>query len=216
MNYLILDIETVPREHLPEPLEIEIQRRVQLRLEKTVDNQEDLESLIRSTSPFFGRVLCIGLRWYNDDQQNTRDKVICEATEEETLNRFFQIINHENTRLVKFVHYNGLGFDIPFLIIRAAHYDIPITNKRFRNLRRFSFESHIDLMMFLANWNTYQAVSLEVACQSFGIPSPKEGEVTGESVADAFRAGNIQAVEDYVMRDVEATFQLFRKLKPYF
>ena len=116
---------------------------------------------------------------------------------------------------MRFVHYNGMGFDIPFLILRAAHYGIIIRNKRFKNLRRFTWDNHVDLMMFVANWSNYNAVSLDVVCQSFGIPSPKEGEVKGNTVAKAFAEGNQEAVNEYVMRDIEATFALFMKLKPY-
>ena len=70
-------------------------------------------------------------------------------------------------------------------------------------------------MMFLCNWNSYNAVSMDIACRSFGIPSPKVGEITGNMVAKAYSDGNISGVEDYVMRDVEATHQLYNKLKQY-
>ena len=56
---------------------------------------------------------------------------------------------------------------------------------------------------------------MDIACRSFGIPSPKEGDVKGDPVAKAFEEGNIEAVNEYVMRDVEATHQLFEKLKQY-
>ena len=56
---------------------------------------------------------------------------------------------------------------------------------------------------------------MDIACRSFGVPSPKEGEVTGDTVAKAFEYGNIKAVNDYVMRDVEAILQLFEKLQKY-
>ena len=56
---------------------------------------------------------------------------------------------------------------------------------------------------------------MDIAYRSFGITSPKAGEVTGETVAKAYEEGNIAAVEEYVMRDVEATHQLFEKLRQY-
>ena len=56
---------------------------------------------------------------------------------------------------------------------------------------------------------------MDIACRSFGIPSPKEGDVKGNTVTKAFEGGNIEAVNEYVMRDVEATHQLFEKLKQY-
>ena len=48
-----------------------------------------------------------------------------------------------------------------------------------------------------------------------GSPSPKKEEVKGDTVAKAFEEGNISAVEEYVMRDVEATHQLFIKIEQY-
>ena len=56
---------------------------------------------------------------------------------------------------------------------------------------------------------------MDITCRSFGIPSPKEGEVSGETVAKAFQEGNVSAVEEYVIRDVDATHKLFEKLKGY-
>ena len=108
-----------------------------------------------------------------------------------------------------------MGFDIPFLIVRAAHYGFQINNWNFKDLRRFSYKSHIDIMMFLCNWNNYNAISIDIACCSFGITSPKDGEVTGNTVAKAYEKGNIPDVNKNVMRDVEATHNLFEKLKGY-
>ena len=40
-------------------------------------------------------------------------------------------------------------------------------------------------------------------------------ERTGDTVAKAYEEGNLPTVEEYVMRDVEATHNLFEKLKGY-
>ncbi|MEE2858310.1 MAG: ribonuclease H-like domain-containing protein [Candidatus Neomarinimicrobiota bacterium] len=213
MAFLILDIETVPRASIDDAVESEIIKKTKARVERTGDEYENAESLIRSTSPFFGKVLCIGMRFLSDDGKQ-KDKVICEDNEKLTLIEFFKIINKISSN-IKFIHYNGMGFDIPFLIVRAAHHGIEITNWNFKDLRRFSYKSHIDLMMFLCNWNSYNSVSMDIACRSFGILSPKEGDVKGDSVAKAYSEGNIAGVEEYVMKDVEATHQLYEKLKIY-
>ena len=214
MAYLVLDIETIPRPLIDEVVEEAVAKKVQAYIDRRGDDPENAESLIRSTSPFFGQLLCVGMRWLQDDG-SSKDKVVCEENEESTLRVFFDIINHPGSKNARFIHYNGLGFDIPFLIIRAAHYGIEINNWNFTDLRRFSYKSHIDLMMYLCNWNNYNAISMDVTCRSFDIPSPKEGEVKGETVAKAFEDGNIEAVNEYVMRDVEATHQLFEKLWQY-
>ena len=154
------------------------------------------------------------MRWLQNDD-SAKDIVICKENEDSTLRTFFDIINHPSSKNIRFINYNGLGFDIPFLIVRAAHHSIEINNWNFKDLRRFSYKSHIDLMMFLCNWNNYNAISLDITCRSFGIPSPKEGEVSGDTVARAFEEGNVSSIEEYVIRDVDATHKLFEKLKGY-
>ncbi len=214
MRYLIFDIETVPLPELAEPLEREVARRTKREVEKGELEQLEAESLVRSVSPFFGRVLAIGMRLYDDKTGENKDKVISESSEEATLQTFFETINHAASQDLRYVPYNGLGFDVPFLIIRAAVHGIAIQNPRFLNQRRFSYDPHIDIMQFLSRWGR-EGVSLDLACRSFGVPSPKEGEVKGETVAAAFERGDLEAVREYVMRDVEATYQLFLKIKGY-
>tara|TARA_Y100000590_G_scaffold399306_2_gene482424 strand:- start:12028 stop:12693 length:666 start_codon:yes stop_codon:yes gene_type:complete len=214
MSFLILDIETVPRKGLDEVMEAEVAKRTERRLEQSSGDAEEAESLIRATSAFFGGVVCVAMRLLSNDG-SYRDNIVCEKDERATLERFFDVVNHDSAQNVRFVHYNGLGFDIPFLIVRAAHCGIRITNRKFTDLRRYSYNSHIDLMMFLANWDFRKIVSFDIACRSFGIPSPKEGEVTGETVAKAFEEENLEGIKKYAMKDVEATHMLFEKLKDY-
>ncbi|UCH63049.1 MAG: ribonuclease H-like domain-containing protein [Fidelibacterota bacterium] len=214
MRYLIFDIETVPLTDLPEPLELEVARRTKREVEKGEVQPSEAEVLVRSVSPFFGRVLAIGMRLHNDKSGENKDKIISEATEEDTLQAFFETVNHPASQDLRYVHYNGLGFDVPFLIIRAAIRGITISSYRFLNQRRFSYDPHVDVMQFLSRWGR-EGVSLDLACRSFGIPSPKEGEVKGETVAAAFERGDLEAVREYVMRDVEATHRLFLKIKEY-
>ncbi len=93
MRYLVFDIETVPLSGLPEPLELEVARRTKREVEKGDLAPPEAETLVRSVSPFFGRVLAIGMRLYNDATGETKDKVVSEATEEATLQPFFETIN---------------------------------------------------------------------------------------------------------------------------
>ncbi|SVD93848.1 uncharacterized protein METZ01_LOCUS446702 [marine metagenome] len=67
MAFLILDIETVPRPSIDETVDEAVRNKVKSYVERTGDDPGNAESLIRSTSPFFGQVLCIGMRWLQDD-----------------------------------------------------------------------------------------------------------------------------------------------------
>lgn len=214
MRYLIFDIETVPLPQLDDALNAEVEKRTQREIDRGLREHDEAESLVRSISPFFGRLLAVGMRLYNDETNECKDKVICHQTEEDTLTEFLETVNHPASRDLRFVHYNGLGFDVPFIIIRAAHFGMAIENRRFLNQKRFYFDIHIDIMQFLSRWGR-EPVSLDMACHSFGIPSPKEGEVQGNSVAAAFEAGDLEGVEKYVLRDVEATYELFLKIRQY-
>ena len=122
MAFLVLDIETIPRPTIDESVEEVIAQKIQARVERTSDDPVNAESLIRSSSPFFGQVLSIGLRWWLQDDGTSKDKVICEENEEATLNAFFIIINHSSSKNTRYIHYNGLGFDIPFLFEKLRQY----------------------------------------------------------------------------------------------
>ena len=98
MAYLILDIETIPLPPIDNEVEEAIEKKYRRELKKTGDDPENTESLIRSTSPFFGQVLCVRMRWLQDDG-STRDKVVCEENEEATLRTFFEVINHSITKV---------------------------------------------------------------------------------------------------------------------
>ena len=120
MAFLILDIKTVPCPTIDGVVEETVAKKIQSHIERTGDDPENAESFIRSISPFFGQLLCIGMRWLQDDE-SLKDKVIYEKDEQSTLYKFFDIINHPGSNNARFIHYNGLGFDIPFLIVRATH-----------------------------------------------------------------------------------------------
>ena len=98
-------------------------------------------------------------------------------------------------------------------MVRAAHYGIEINNWNFTDFQHYSYKSYIDLMMFLCNRKNHNAVSMDIACRSYGISSHKEGEVNGETVSITYENEKIDTVNEYVMQDVELTHQLFEKLK---
>ena len=54
MACLVLDIETIPHTPIEEMVEEAVAKKVKSYIERTVDDSENAESLIRSPSPFFG------------------------------------------------------------------------------------------------------------------------------------------------------------------
>jgi predicted PolB exonuclease-like 3'-5' exonuclease len=114
-----------------------------------------------------------------------------------------------------FVGFNSIGFDAYFLLTRSMYHRILPTNKNFANLKMYQSHPHYDIMQHLGNWRWENIVSLGAACEFFGLPNPKAGEVSGKSVHEAWKKGNLKGIAKYVMDDVHATKNLYDVTRNY-
>src|SRR5260370_765631 len=113
------------------------------------------------------------------------------------------------------VTFNGRGFDVPFLYLRSALLNVPVTRKNWLGYR-FGTEPHCDL----AEQLTFYGVSgregaarrfnLDFYCKAFGVESPKSHGVTGMDVNDLLAAGKYREIAEYCLRDVRATVLLYQ------
>ncbi len=55
-------------------------------------------------------------------------------------------------------------------------------------------------------------ISLENLAKLLKLPSPKNGEVNGQTVSKAYYEGKIQEINEYCMRDVKITREIYKKL----
>ena len=64
-------------------------------------------------------------------------------------------------------------------------------------------------------YGAYTAIgSLDLMCTCMDVPSPKEGEVTGDKVHDAYwNRGMLKEIAEYCERDVEVLIDVIKKLK---
>jgi 3'-5' exonuclease len=158
-----------------------------------------------------GQVLYIAEDHEAEPAEHTTVKFDPCVDEGELLGSFWDIAKHYKN----IVTFNGRGFDVPFLYLRSAILNIPITQKNWLGYR-FQTEPHCDL----AEQLTFYGVSgrtgaarrfnLDFYCKSFGIQSPKSQEVSGQNVTELLAAGKYQDIADYCVRDVVATKQLFQ------
>jgi hypothetical protein len=136
------------------------------------------------------------------------------ADEAELLSAFWDASKHYQS----IVTFNGRGFDVPFLYLRSALLDVPITRKDWLGYR-FATEPHCDL----AEQLTFYGVSgregaakrfnLDFYCKAFGIESPKSHGVTGMDVSQLMADGRFREIAEYCLRDVRATVELHRLWK---
>jgi predicted PolB exonuclease-like 3'-5' exonuclease len=64
-------------------------------------------------------------------------------------------------------------------------------------------------------YGAYTAIgSLDLMCTCMEVPSPKDGEITGDKVHEAYWVGNkLKEIAEYCERDVEVLIDVIKKLK---
>ena len=128
----------------------------------------------------------------------------------EMLTAFWDVAKHYDN----IVTFNGRGFDVPFLYLRSAQLNVPISRKDWLGYR-YATDPHCDL----AEQLTFYSVSgrdgaarkfnLDFYCKAFGIESPKSHGVTGMDVKRLMEEGRYRDIAEYCLRDVVATVKLY-------
>jgi len=176
--------------------------------------------------PFTAQVVCIAM--LNTDSLRGQSLFLAEDFEEEAgeggpvefvpcadeaelLTAFWDVAKHYDS----VVTFNGRGFDVPFIYLRSALLNVPISKKNWLGYR-YAVEPHCDL----AEQFTFYGVSgrdgaarrfnLDFYCKAFGIESPKSHGVTGMDVNTLMADGKFRKIAEYCLRDVRATVELYR------
>jgi DNA polymerase elongation subunit (family B) len=177
--------------------------------------------------PFTARVICIAM--LNADTSRGKVLYVAEDFEEkpegeapqveftpcmdevELLTSFWDLAR----KYEQIVTFNGRGFDVPFIYLRSAILNVPISRKDWLGYR-FQTEPHCDL----AEQLTFYSVSgrdgaarkfnLDFYCKAFGIESPKSHGVSGIDMNEMVAAGRFREIAEYCLRDVQATVLLYR------
>ena len=228
MATLVFDIETsaVPLDSFDESSQEYLMRPAN-NLPTSEEQEAKREEITRMMNlwPFTAQVVCIAminaetLRGQvifiaDDFESNTRDVTGVEFVpvmdEVELLNQFWAVASHYD----KVVTFNGRQFDVPFLYLRSAQLDVPITRKNWLGYR-FATEPHCDLAEQLTFYNVSgrsgaaRRFNLDFYCRIFGVDSPKSHGVTGMDVNQLMDEERYGEIAEYCLRDVFATVKLF-------
>jgi 3'-5' exonuclease len=158
-----------------------------------------------------GQVLFTAEDFEPDESEGGPVEFVPCADEVELLTAFWDVARHYDS----IVTFNGRGFDVPFIYLRSAVLNVPITKKDWLGYR-YQTEPHCDL----AEQLTFYGVSgrdgaarkfnLDFYCKAFGIESPKSHGVTGMDVTQLLNEGKFRDIAEYCLRDVQATVALYR------
>jgi 3'-5' exonuclease len=229
MATLVFDIETTaqPLENFDEAQQEYLFREAE-KIEDATAKSAKREEITKFMSlwPFTSQVVCIAM--LNAETQRGQSLYVADDFEEdagdagpvefvpcadevELLTAFWDVAKHYDS----IVTFNGRGFDVPFIYLRSALLNVPISKKNWLGYR-YATEPHCDL----AEQFTFYSVSgrdgaarrfnLDFYCKAFGIESPKSQGVSGMDVGTLMAEGKYRTIAEYCLRDVRATVELYR------
>lgn len=232
MNFVV-DIETIPRDLRREPRRIQeyvweraLRRAAEPELEGTLEEylaapeaprfaavRERLDHYM-ALRPEFGHVICIGMGHDGRGRGELEVKALTARRVEDEraiLEAFWEVVR--GGREWRWVTYNGLAFDVPFLVRRSIYLGVPPTG--LLPMKPYALESHFDVMRALANWERTDAVRLDVVAELLGLSKQPPG-MDGSQVLALWRAGRVDEIAAYCLGDVRLVYEVFLRIEPYF
>ena len=228
MATLVFDIETsaIPIESFDDSTQEYLMSPVN-KLPTEQEQEKKREELISMMNlwPFTAKIVCVAMInaetirgqviFIADDfESNSRNvggvEFIPVMDESELITQFWEAAKHYD----KVVTFNGRQFDIPFLYLRSAQLNIPISKKNWLGYR-FSTDPHCDLAEQLTFYNVSgrdgaaRRFTLDFYCKVFQIESPKSQGVTGSDVGQLMEEERYEEIAEYCIRDVLATVKLY-------
>jgi uncharacterized protein YprB with RNaseH-like and TPR domain len=228
MATLIFDIETVGKDwnSVPESTQYALTKWIGMHpvsdLEK--DRLSEVAKETLGLSPFTGEVISLamydlerkqGAVYYEADDSVTDhtsgDWKYKVRTEKDLLEDFWETARSYDV----FVTFNGRTFDVPFLLHRSLMLGVrptqELTGQRYLNLQKPPY--HIDLLDEFSFYGAMQRrPSLQLLCESYGIPYEKSG-MGGEDITEFFAQKKFRDIAEKNAADVVATTTLFEKWK---
>jgi hypothetical protein len=228
----VLDIETIPRDLRTEP------RRIQEYVWERAFRRGDAEGVPRlddflvgmeeepyaaarreverymALRPEFGHVICIGMGHDARGRGDLETKALTARAvgdERRILEAFWDVVR--SARDWRFVTYNGLAFDLPYLIRRSIY--VGVAPSAGLPLRPYAPDSHFDVMRVLSNWERADVVRLDIVAELLGLQKWPPG-MEGSQVLGLWRAGRVDDIEAYCLGDVRLAYEVFLRVEPYF
>ena len=227
MPKLVFDIETsaLPLENFDDAQQEYLLRelnRIPDEAQRAVRHGEILQ--LFNLWPMTAQVVCIAMLnvetsrgqvlFIADDCEEQADQTPVEfipcVDEAQLLAAFWDVARHYEG----VVTFNGRGFDVPFIYLRSALLNTPISRKDWLGYR-FQTEPHCDLADQLTFYSSGRdgagrRFNLDFYCKAFGIDSPKSHGVSGLDVNRLLAEGRYRDIAQYCLRDVQATLLLYQ------
>lgn len=216
-NILFIDIETVSItkefEELPQRLQEHWKKKAS-RL-KNEENQP-LEKLYFDRAAIyaeFGKVICIGVGGFYEQDTKFKAKTLVSGDEKELLLNFKKLVEEHSAKgnLILCAH-NGREFDFPYLCRRMLINGIKLPAVLDITGKKPWEVLHIDTLEFWKFGDYKNYTSLDLLASVFDIPGSKSLMDGSEVNTNFYDQDNLQKITEYCREDVIVLAQLFLKL----
>ncbi|EES88822.1 3'-5' exonuclease [Helicobacter canadensis] len=139
-----------------------------------------------------------------------------EEREKSLIQAFLDYLNKHQPKLVSF---NGRGFDLPMLLLRAMKYklqanayfetdNLQYNKNKWENYRqRYSEKFHTDLLDVLGNFGSVRGLKLDVLANLMGFPG--KYDIHGDMVLELYYQGEYEKIDEYCQSDVLNTYGVY-------
>lgn len=222
-SIIFLDVESLPCT-AQDPLWLKLRESIEREEEESDEDWEARVELVRHdmalTSPL-GRAWMIGLGIGNGDPIILRGEDNSLESEEALLASLWDEVKTREDPW--WVGHNLLGYDIPFLQVRALYHDMPQLARHLTSLKKKPWESRILDTMKLwprtgadrgatRRWGLKGLGKLDTLCYLLGIE--QQDGVMGPNVYRAFVEGDAEGVAKHLEYDIRQVRDVFKRLYP--
>lgn len=232
-NILFLDIETAPCVQTFDELSEEMQELWAIKcsslLKKPVAEieQEELEELFNGQKvgragiySEFGKIICISVgfltRQPDSNEPVLRLKSFTNHLESSVLEDFSDLLNRHFNSPEKFAvcGHNIKEFDVPYICRRSLINQLPLPKMLdIAGKKPWETKHLLDTLEMWKFGDIKNYTSLRLLCAVFDIPSPKD-DISGADVGQVYwEDRDLDRIASYCEKDVQATVQLFLRLK---
>lgn len=216
-NILFIDIETVSLtkefEELPQRLQEHWKKKA-----SRLKNEEDLppEKLYFDRAAIyaeFGKVICIGVGGFYEQDTKFKAKTLANGDEKELLLNFKKLVEDHSAKgnLILCAH-NGREFDFPYLCRRMLINGIKLPSVLDITGKKPWEVLHIDTLEFWKFGDYKNFTSLDLLSSVFDIPGSKIHMDGSEVNTNFYVQNNAQKIAEYCREDVIVLAQLYLKL----